>query len=367
MRKTSKGNLKLKKDFNEDLTEIKHHKYGSTDFEKIEFDSYINSDPLYEDNKYKDDLYIENENKKRKSICHSKKKSTLSNLIFQEKGVMIKKPEFLDHNEKEIGYAFYRSEDDNVEYPGQLYVSDFRIKFEFLEDCNYDKVYLSRDYFSILKFLIAKIEKSQDKFTQNRFIIEFFTKDNRNFKLSFKVNNENNKLYDLFQEFAFISDSSEFFKYANRYYQNYSRYINKEDNKWVKFDLIKEMERQNVDLYSNMSRYRVSEANKSFRISLTYPKILIVPRFFTDGDIINCSAFRSKGRIPLLCWQYKENKCCIWRCSQPLPGIMQNRNSADEKLLKSIVDYSDRLIIYDARPYLNALANRVRIIFNILV
>lgn len=63
--------------------------------------------------------------------------------------------------------------------------------------------------------------------------------------------------------------------------------------------------------------------------------------------------------VLVLSWQYYKNKCCIWRSSQSKTGITQQRSNSDEKLLKMIMDYSDKLVIYDARPYLNALANKV--------
>jgi myotubularin-related protein 1/2 len=62
---------------------------------------------------------------------------------------------------------------------------------------------------------------------------------------------------------------------------------------------------------------------------------------------------------PALCYQYKNN-CCIWRSSQTSEGLTQQRNLADEIVLKKIIDFSRKLIIYDARPYLNAMVNRVK-------
>ena len=44
--------------------------------------------------------------------------------------------------------------------------------------------------------------------------------------------------------------------------------------------------------------------------------------------------------------------------------MTHQRSNKDESLLKLIGDYSDGLIIYDARPYINALANRVNDITN---
>ena len=54
-----------------------------------------------------------------------------------------------------------------------------------------------------------------------------------------------------------------------------------------------------------------------------------------------------------------QNQVSIWRSSQTKSGITHQRSNSDEKLLEKIREFSEGLIIFDARPYLNALANRV--------
>lgn len=57
----------------------------------------------------------------------------------------------------------------------------------------------------------------------------------------------------------------------------------------------------------------------------------------------------------------KKTNSTLWRSSQTKGGITQQRCVQDEKLLKLIGELGgDRLIIFDARPYINALANRVK-------
>jgi len=98
----------------------------------------------------------------------------------------------------------------------------------------------------------------------------------------------------------------------------------------------------------------------NFDLCNTYPRNLIVPKDITDDDLKQASSFRTKNRIPTLCWYDKEKKSSLWRSSQTKSGLTQQRNSFDEKLLKSIADTSNgKITIFDARPYLNALANRV--------
>lgn len=51
----------------------------------------------------------------------------------------------------------------------------------------------------------------------------------------------------------------------------------------------------------------------------------------------------------------------IVRCSQPLVGMSGKRNKDDERYLDLIRESNDttRLTIYDARPNVNAVANKV--------
>lgn len=104
----------------------------------------------------------------------------------------------------------------------------------------------------------------------------------------------------------------------------------------------------------------MTEINLNFELCQTYPRKLIVPKVISDEDLKLASSFRTKNRIPTLCWYDKEKKSSLWRSSQTKSGLIQQRNIYDEKLLKSIADTSNgKITIFDARPYLNALANRV--------
>jgi len=68
----------------------------------------------------------------------------------------------------------------------------------------------------------------------------------------------------------------------------------------------------------------------------------------------------------VLCWKFPESNSCIWRSSQCKPGITQQRSYGDEFFLEKISDFTNKIYIYDARPYLNAFANKVIIKNNIV-
>lgn len=98
--------------------------------------------------------------------------------------------------------------------------------------------------------------------------------------------------------------------------------------------------------------WRLSSVNENYELCSTYPNILAVPSAVDDSVLKGSASFRSRGRIPtlgiyflvfelfrrllfsLIVWRNMKNYCTISRCSQPLVGLSQNRNSADENLIR---------------------------------
>jgi hypothetical protein len=71
----------------------------------------------------------------------------------------------------------------------------------------------------------------------------------------------------------------------------------------------------------------------------------------------------------VLSWIHPENKMVIVRCSQPLVGMSGKRNKDDEKYLDVIREtnrQTSKLTIYDARPSVNAVANKVSAFDNVI-
>lgn len=83
----------------------------------------------------------------------------------------------------------------------------------------------------------------------------------------------------------------------------------------------------------------------------TYPRYLYVPASATTTTLIGSSRFRSKGRLPVLSFLYK-NKASISRCSQPLSGFSA-RCVEDEKMLNNILRTNPNanfMYVVDTRP-----------------
>jgi hypothetical protein len=126
------------------------------------------------------------------------------------------------------------------------------------------------------------------------------------------------------------------------------------------------------------SGWRLSDANSTLEICPTYPHDLVVPVGVADDLLAEVSKFRSKGRVPILSWIHPRSRArnpeaesgerrtaraAIVRCSQPSVGLCCHKSEADWIYLRCVSDANaiDRaMLIADARPAMNASANRCR-------
>jgi len=68
--------------------------------------------------------------------------------------------------------------------------------------------------------------------------------------------------------------------------------------------------------------------------------------------------------LQVLSWIHPDSQATITRSSQPMVGVSGRRSKDDEKFIQLIMDanaQSHKLFIMDARPQVNALANKVSI------
>lgn len=125
------------------------------------------------------------------------------------------------------------------------------------------------------------------------------------------------------------------------------------------------------DLHRDLGRlgipdrhWQITTINCNYALSATYPSILCVPRSIGDREIQAVAKYRSKGRIPALCWRHPNTKAPLLRASQPLVGIQGRRCVEDEALLSAVLrtttstNPSAMLHVIDARPKANAVANK---------
>ena len=116
--------------------------------------------------------------------------------------------------------------------------------------------------------------------------------------------------------------------------------LEKQVNGWTVYNPMQEWRRLGVGAKGTSNGWRVSEINKDYQYSPTYPALLPVPASISDNVLNYAGRYRSRVRIPVLTYLHPVNDCSISRSSQPLVGVRGNRSVQDEKLVAAIFNTS---------------------------
>ncbi|XP_036975052.1 myotubularin-related protein 2 isoform X1 [Acanthopagrus latus] len=179
-------------------------------------------------------------------------------------------------------------------------------------------------------------------------------KDMRNLRFAHKQLEDTlrKSIFEVLMKFAFpVSNGLPIFAYE--YGQVFP------ENGWKVYDAVSEYKRQGIPNES----WRITKVNDHYEVCDTYPSTLAVPVNIPDEELKRVAAFRAKGRIPVLSWIHPESQATVTRCSQPMVGVNGKRSKEDEKYLQAIMDanaQSHKLFIFDARPSVNAAANKMK-------
>ena len=289
------------------------------------------------------------------------------------KGDFYKDPELISKNcelfEPETPLIYTESEvifNDHQKYKGILVITEFRLIFEFFDKEKKKSIKLPKDYLKFPIFSISKIEKNLNTkdYNYNTYFIEITLKDSRFFRFSI-INSPNYNFYLFLETKVNPRDTKILYKFS----ESYNEIIKKDKNYyngWDIYDPIREFSRQGVTEDNNLG-LRYTDVNKKFALCESYPEFLIAPKNITDQQLKQAASYRTKGRLPILAYYYIGNieetpnlVPTIWRSAQNKGGLMgSKKNDADISLIKSIKDMSKNLFIYDCRPRLNAMANRL--------
>ncbi|XP_069495283.1 phosphatidylinositol-3,5-bisphosphate 3-phosphatase MTMR2 isoform X2 [Ambystoma mexicanum] len=231
---------------------------------------------------------------------------------------------------------------------GTLTVTNYRLFFKTME----------RDSFVLDAPLgvISRVEKIGGAASRGETScgLETVCKDMRNLRFAHKQDGRASRrsIFDTLTKYAFpLSSSLPLFAFE------YKEVF--QDNGWKVYDPILEYRRQGVPNDS----WRITKINERYELCDTYPAILVVPANVRDEELKKVASFRSKDRLPVLSWIHPETQATITRCSQPMVGVSGKQCKDDEKYFQSIMDanaQSHKLFIFDARPNVNAVANKAR-------
>lgn len=104
--------------------------------------------------------------------------------------------------------------------------------------------------------------------------------------------------------------------------------------------------------------WKISSVNNSYQLCSTYPAVLVLPAETSDEQLQRVAAFRKRGRLPTLSW-CSSSFASLWRCAQPMEGLLGQPESSDERMLSAIRCGKDQqLLVLDLRPRKAAYANK---------
>uniref|UniRef100_A0A8P4G7G8 Phosphatidylinositol-3,5-bisphosphate 3-phosphatase MTMR2 n=1 Tax=Dicentrarchus labrax TaxID=13489 RepID=A0A8P4G7G8_DICLA len=202
--------------------------------------------------------------------------------------------------------------------------------------------------------VVSRVEKIGSASTRGDVSYGLVCKDMRNLRFAHKQMEDTlrKSIFEVLMKFAFpVSNGLQIF--AFEYGQVFP------ENGWKVYDAVSEYKRQGIPNES----WRITKVNDHYEVCDTYPSTLVVPVNIPEEELKRVAAFRAKGRIPVLSWIHPESQATVTRCSQPMVGVNGKRSKEDEKYLQAIMDanaQSHKLFIFDARPSVNAAANKMK-------
>eukprot|EP00096_Caligus_rogercresseyi_P004038 TRINITY_DN1816_c0_g1_i1.p1 TRINITY_DN1816_c0_g1~~TRINITY_DN1816_c0_g1_i1.p1 ORF type:complete len:765 (-),score=237.99 TRINITY_DN1816_c0_g1_i1:758-3052(-) len=84
--------------------------------------------------------------------------------------------------------------------------------------------------------------------------------------------------------------------------------------------------------------WRISSANKDYKLCATYPEELLIPSCISDAMLEKIAQFRSAQRITAILWRHQSSGAVLARCSQPEVGWLGWRSTEDEQMVKALAD-----------------------------
>ena len=247
----------------------------------------------------------------------------------------------------------------NISYKGKILIDEnFGVKININ---NKKELYFNEAFYEFNLLEIKNFNNTQ-KYSYEETWVEINLKDSRIFILNLLQKEKLKEFLEILDNFSTPIQTSLYFRHAFFEYDKYEKELRDNANisypkiyksGWDIYNFYDEFKRQKVDLKND---YEILD-NSNFNFCETYPSKIIVPKISRD-KIERCANFRKKKRLPTLTYRYT-NGYCIWRSSQTKGGFT-GKDDTDAIFLTNITRNSKNLVVYDARPKLNAMANKLK-------
>ena len=247
----------------------------------------------------------------------------------------------------------------NISYKDKILIDEnFGVKININ---NKKELYFNEAFYEFNLLEIKNFNNTQ-KYSYEETWVEINLKDSRIFILNLLQTEKLKEFLEILDNFSTPIQTSLYFRHAFFEYDKYEKELRDNANisypkiyksGWDIYNFYDEFKRQKVDLKND---YEILD-NSNFNFCETYPSKIIVPKISQD-KIEKCANFRKKKRLPTLTYRYT-NGYCIWRSSQTKGGFT-GKDDTDAIFLTNITRNSKNLVVYDARPKLNAMANKLK-------
>ena len=247
----------------------------------------------------------------------------------------------------------------NISYKGKILIDEnFGVKININ---NKKELYFNEAFYEFNLLEIKNFNNTQ-KYSYEETWVEINLKDSRIFILNLLQKEKLKEFLEILDNFSTPIQTSLYFRHAFFEYDKFEKELRDNANisypkiyksGWDIYNFYDEFKRQKVDLKND---YEILD-NSNFNFCETYPSKIIVPKISQD-KIEKCANFRKKKRLPTLTYRYT-NGYCIWRSSQTKGGFT-GKDDTDAIFLTNITRNSKNLVVYDARPKLNAMANKLK-------
>ena len=247
----------------------------------------------------------------------------------------------------------------NISYKGKILIDEnFGVKINLN---NKKELYFNEAFYEFNLLEIKNFNNTQ-KYSYEETWVEINLKDSRIFILNLLQKEKLKEFLEILDNFSTPIQTSLYFRHAFFEYDKYEKELRDNANisypkiyksGWDIYNFYDEFKRQKVDLKND---YEILD-NSNFNFCETYPSKIITPKISQD-KIEKCANFRKKKRLPTLTYRYT-NGYCIWRSSQTKGGFT-GKDDTDAIFLTNITRNSKNLVVYDARPKLNAMANKLK-------
>nr|CAD2135373.1 unnamed protein product [Meloidogyne enterolobii] len=266
----------------------------------------------------------------------------------------------------ELNVIYHKQQDKREELcMGYLYVTDYRLRFE-------ERIpeWMSSEplIFDVVLGCISKIEKigyynvRGGSKNSNLKIQPYGISINCKVPMSEKLDSSSKENFAIVEHYSIASNFTHFLTPIAS--PSLPKNIKKNFNLMVGFylmQILNSLDRKNQTILGALLL--------SIKIMILLEHIhlffLYLAKFFKtkspDDFLSSVSKFRSKKRIPVLSWIDYRTSAALVRSSQPLVGALSRKSASDEDYLDMIVSVnpnSKYLLILDARPSINAKANR---------